>query len=230
MIMRKAFVFMLLVGVAAASRAQTVPAPAPYPIGMRIIVGAGGSVPRNAPSIPNGGCGADNHNPCLATDSLPEGTYAVVNNNPPVLDVGGAFYWINVTYNPGAANQIAGWSRSIPPFLNMLTPPQMASGVAFSIVANYGPAPVLTNAVCINDGVNSAATMQLQSTTCCSDNGPGHVGTLLCPWPTAGVGNHKVVIQAVNKQGTAASNEFQFAVTTAPVIGPPTAPSTIRIR
>jgi hypothetical protein len=175
-------------------------------------------------------CGEPAHE-CTNSDVIPPNSYGVIQSDPPVLDAAG-WYWLRVDFDTPTANgQDIGWVSATPPYLNMLNPPQMISGVPFSIVASYGPGPILTNAVCINDGVTSAATMQLQSATCCSDNGPGQVGSLICPWPVsqAGVGNHKVVIQAVNKQGTAASNEFQFSVTSAPQSLPPTQPTGLRI-
>lgn len=205
---------------------QTTVPPPPYPRGMRIIVGSDGSAVRNGPW---GTCGADNH-ACVAGDSQPPGTYGVVEADAPILDTGGAFYWIRVTYEkPTTTGLTVGWGRSISPFLLMLTPPQMISGIPFYVMASYGPGPILTDARCINDGVNQPSAMQLQPTTCCADNGPGQVGSLVCSWPSAGVGNHKVVIQAINSKGTAQSDEFQFAVTTAPQAQPPTKPTNMRI-
>lgn len=205
--------------------AQTPQPPAPYPNGMRVVVGADGSIPRNAPW---GTCGTDNH-ACGAGDSQPTGVYGFVMPDPPVLDTGGAYYWVRVTYaSPTTTGLTVGWSRGVPPFLVMLTPPQMIAGIAFNITADY-LGPVLTQAICINDGANSPATMQLQSVTLPDGKTPGQQGTLRCPWPKAGVGNHKVVVKAVNGQGTMDSTEFQFAVTDVPVAQPPTMPNNLRI-
>ena len=200
--------------------AQGTPIP-PYPNGMRLIVATGGSIPRNGPW---GTCGTDNH-PCGAADSQVANTYAFVLPDAPVLDTGGLFYWIRVTYDTGPT----GWSRSDPMFLMALTPNQMIAGISFNVAASYDGAS-LTQAVCINDGANSPANMQLQPFTLPDGVTPGQRGTLLCPWPKAGIGNHKVVIKAVNGQGTADSSEFQFAVTTAPIPQPPAAPTNVRIR
>lgn len=197
----------------------------PYPNGMRIVVGVDGSIPRNGPW---GTCGTDNH-ACGTADQQPVGTYAFVLPDAPILDTGGAFYWIRVTYATATASGIlTGWSRSAPPYLAMLTPPQMISGIAFNVQADY-LGPVLTQAICINDGTNSPATMQLQSVTLPDGKTPGQQGTLRCPWPKAGTGNHKVVVKAVNGQGTADSTEFQFVVTDTPIPQPPAMPNNLRI-
>jgi hypothetical protein len=210
-----------VLGLAAMGAAQVV-TPVPLPTGMRVVVGGSGVLVRNAPNY--GTCGSPPHE-CLATDALPPNTFGVVLADAPVLETGGKWYWSRVQFDQGAL----GWVSAISPYINMLTPPQMVSGAIFSIGASYGPGPILTQAVCILDGVNSPATMQLQNVTCCSDNGPGHAGTLLCPWPKAGLGNHKAVVQAVNSKGTAASEEFQFSVTSAPLSLPPTQPGNMRL-
>jgi hypothetical protein len=194
----------------------------PFQNGMRVVIGGTGALVRLTPNY--GPCGPVPHE-CLTTDALPPSTYGVVQPDTPVLDAGGTWYWSRVTFDQGTT----GWVSALPPYLNPLVPPQLIVGIPFNIVASYGPGPILTSAVCINDGLTSAATMQLQSVTCCSDNGPGQQGTLTCPWPKAGVGNHKVVIQAINSKGTADSEEFQFAITTAPVGQAPTTPNNIRI-
>lgn len=199
--------------------AQTV---APLPTGMRVVIGGTGALVRNAPNY--GTCGNPPHE-CLATDALPANTYGVVQSDAPVLDASGMWYWSRVLFDQGTV----GWVSAVSPYINMLTPPQMVSGANITIGASYGPAPILTQAVCILDGVSSPATMQLQNVTCCSDNGPGHAGMLLCPWPKAGIGNHKAVVKAINSKGTADSDEFQFAVTTVPIGVVPTQPSNVRI-
>lgn len=212
-------ILFILLSVSAAN-GQTTPIP-PYPNGMRLIVATGGSIPRNAPW---GTCGADNH-VCGGADSQVANTYAFVMPDAPILDTGGLFYWIRVTYDSGPV----GWSRSDPLFLMSLTPNQMISGVSFNIAANYDGA-ALTQATCINDGANSPANMQLQPYTLPDGKTPGQRGTLICPWPKAGLGNHKVVVKAVNGQGTADSAEFQFAVTSSPIVSPPSAPTSLRIQ
>lgn len=187
----------------------------PLPTGMRVFVGSSGTYARNTPSH-TGQCGTPAHE-CAAADVVAPNTYGVVQNDPPVLDAGG-WSWQRVQFD----NAITGWVMSYPPNINTLSPPQMISGVPFQVIADY-TGPVLTQAVCINDGANSPATVQLSPF-----NGAVQ-GTLLCPWPTAGIGNHKVVIHAVNGSGTMASPEFQFAVTTAPVVASPAQPQNLRI-
>lgn len=220
-----ALVVGVMIEVAVLLSGQTTPPP-PFPRGMRVIVGSDGSLPRLGPW---GMCGTPAH-ACGTADTQPPGAYGVVEADAPILDTGGAFYWQRVTYEaPTTSGITVGWSRAIAPYLLMLTPPQMISGIPFYVMASYGPGPILTDARCINDGVNNPAAMQLQATTCCADNGPGQVGSLVCSWPSAGVGNHKVVIQAINSKGTAQSDEFQFAVTTVPQAQPPTKPTNMRI-
>lgn len=188
----------------------------PLPTGMRVFVGTAGTYARNTPSH-TGQCGTPPHE-CAAGDVLAPNTYGVVQNDPPVLDAGG-WSWQNVLFD----NAIKGWVMAYPPNINTLSPPQMISGVPFQIIADY-TGSVLTQAVCINDGANSPATVQLSPFS-----GGGVQGTLLCPWPMAGIGNHKVVIHAVNGSGTMASPEFQFAVTSAPVVSSPAQPQNLRI-
>lgn len=187
----------------------------PHPTGMRVFVGSAGTYARNTPSH-TGQCGTPAHE-CGAADVVAPNTYGVIQNDPPVLDAGG-WSWQNVLFD----NAIKGWVMAYPPNINMLSPPQMIAGVPFQIIADY-TGSVLTQAVCINDGANSSATVQL------SPFNGGVQGTLLCPWPTAGIGNHKVVIHAVNGSGTMASPEFQFAVTNAPVVSSPAQPQNLRI-
>jgi hypothetical protein len=205
--------------------AQTMTTP-PLPIGMRVQVGGTGALLRASPLTYT--CDTPPVE-CTTQDVIAANVYGVVQSDPPVLDPAG-WYWSRVVFDAKTPNgEDTGWVSAIPPYINVLTPPQMISGVAFSIAGSYGPGPILTNAVCINDGLASAATMQLQNVTCCSDNGPGQQGTLICPWPKAGVGNHKVVIQAVNTKGTAQSDEFQFIINAAPVGVNPTQPNNLRI-
>lgn len=217
--MRYLIIPLVLISVSVVN-AQTTPPP-PYPNGMRLIVAPGGSIPRNAPW---GTCGTDNHT-CTGADSQVANTYAYVLPDAPILDTGGLFFWIKVQYDTGPM----GWSRSDPTFLLTLTPNQIIAGVSFNIAGNYN-GPVLTQAICINDGLNSPANMQLQPITLSDGITPGQTGMLVCPWPKAGIGNHIVVIKAVNDKGTADSAEFQFAVTSVPVPQPPTAPTNVRIK
>ncbi len=187
----------------------------PLPPGMRVIVGAQGVMVRNTPSL-TGQCGTPPHD-CTQADVMPANTYGVVQSDPAVLDPAG-WSWQVVTFDNG----VSGWVSAYPPYINQLTPTQMVSGVPFQIVGDYS-GPALTRAVCINDGANSEATMQLQPVT------TGVTGVLLCPWKDAGVGNHKVVIIAVNSTATMNSAEFQFSVTAAPVPSPPGTPQNLRI-
>jgi hypothetical protein len=221
--MRGLLCLLLTVVTVGAVEAQTLARP--YPTGMRVVVGPDGSVPRNAPW---GTCGTDNHQ-CIAGDSVAPGVYAVVQADAPILDSGGMFYWIRVIYaQPSPSGLTQGWSRAIPPFLAMLTPPQMTEGVAFTIMADY-LGPTLTQGVCINDGAGVAATLALKATTL-ADGSPGQIGSMSCPWPKAGLGNHKVVVQALNTYGTTAAPEFQFIVSTSPILQPPVAPTNVRIQ
>ena len=193
----------------------------PFPNGMRVISGGTGVLLRNTPSL-SGTCGTPAHT-CTAADSIPPNTYGVIQPDPPVLDAGG-WYWHRITFQ--YAGGVTGWVSAYPPYINMLSPPQMIEGVTMSVVADYiGPA--LTQAICINDGVNSAATLSLQPQ---SGGTTGSVqGTLLCAWGMPGIGNHKAVVKAVNNAGTMDSTEFQFAVNTAPTQVAPAAPSNLRI-
>jgi hypothetical protein len=144
-------------------------------------------------------------------------TYGVIQGDPPVLEAAG-WYWEKITFDNG----INGWVTSYPPYINMLMPPQMIEGSSFNIIADYSGS-ALTQAICIFDGANSAATLQMQPTT------GGVTGTILCPWPKAGTGNHKAVVQAVNQSGTMPSAEFQFQVSAAVVQPIPSAPQNLRI-
>jgi hypothetical protein len=186
----------------------------PFTAGMRIQVGQA-VLPRNTPSL-NGTCGSDNH-PCSTGDAVPPSTFGVVQPDAPVLDPAG-WYWSKIAFDNG----INGWVSAYPPYINPLTPPQMIAGSSFSVVGDYN-GPALTQGVCINDGLASAATLQLQV------NATGQQGTMICPQKAPGTGNHKIVVQAVNSAGTAASTEFQYSVTSAPIPVPPTAPSSLRI-
>jgi hypothetical protein len=189
----------------------------PFPAGMRLVVGGSGALPRNTPSI-SGTCGKDNH-ACTAADAIVPGVYGVVQNDPPVFEPAG-WWWVNVTYENG----ITGWTSGYPPYLNALTPPQMAQGFNFRVVGDYN-GPNLTSARCINDGVQSDATMNLQAIT----GGLGQTGTLSCLWNAPANGNHIAVIQAINNVATVPSTEFQFSVTAQVVPQAPNAPSNLRI-
>lgn len=196
----------------------TEPPPTQYPPltpGMRVLTGAQGALPRNAPAL-TGQCGTPPHD-CTTADVVAPNTYGVILPTAPVLDPAG-WYWHSITFDTA----VTGWVSAYPPYINQLQPPQMIAGSSFNIVADYA-GPSLTQAICIKDGVNTAATMQLQAVT------TGVQGTLLCPWVDSGIGNHKVVITAVNGAGTMASAEFQFSVTSAPVPQPPSAPQSLRI-
>lgn len=213
--MRKMLCLLALVLIPVLADAQTQQYP-PLPNGMRIQVGQA-VLARNTPSL-SGTCGTPAH-ACTTADAIPSGTYGVIQPDAPVLDASG-WYWQKITYQ--YAGGVTGWSSSYPPYIQQLSPPQMVQGIAVSVVGDYS-GPALTSAICINDGVNSAAQMSLQP------NGTIVSGTLLCGWGMPGVGNHKAVIKAVNNAGTADSTEFQFAVTTAPIQTPPNAPSNLRI-
>jgi hypothetical protein len=140
-----------------------------------------------------------------------------VQTDPPVLDPSG-FYWVKMQFDSG----VSGWSSGYPPYLVALSPPQMIQGANFSIAGDYN-GPAITQAVCIIDGVNSAAVLNLQPTS------GGQQGTLICAVAAPAVGNHKAVIRTENNAGSAASPEFQYAVTSAPIPQPPNAPSNLRI-
>jgi hypothetical protein len=211
----KACLFCLVCILAVAGRASAQTQYPPFPNGMRVQAGGSGVLPRNTPSA-NGTCGTDNHT-CTAADAIVPGTYGVIQPDPPVLDPGG-WYWSKVVYDNG----VTGWSSAYPPYLNMLSPPQMISGVDFNIVGDYA-GPALVQGVCINDGVSSAAQLQLQVSA------SGQSGTLICPLKAPGIGNHIAVIRAVNNAGTTPSTEFQFSVTAAAIPQPPAAPQGLRI-
>jgi hypothetical protein len=187
----------------------------PQPPGMRVIVGAQGALPRNEPSLA-AMCGTPPH-ACTTADAVAANVYGVILADPPVLEPAG-WYWQKITFDTA----VTGWVSAYPPYINLLQPNQMVAGSAFTIVGDYS-GPSLTQAVCIKDGINSAATMQLQPVT------SGVQGVLLCPWSDAGIGNHKAAIIAVNGAGTMLSAEFQFSVTAAPVPTVPTAPQNLRI-
>lgn len=189
----------------------------PYPPGMRLIVGGSGALARNTPSL-NGTCGMPAHE-CTAADSVAPGVYGVVQNDPPVFDPGG-FWWVNTSFETG----VVGWVSGVPPYLNQLTPVQMAQGFSFKVVGDY-LGPNLTAAKCINDGIQSDAILNLQA----QQGGTGQTGTLACIWNTPSVGNHIAVITAVNTVGSAPSTEFQFSVTAQVVPQVPSAPTNLRI-
>lgn len=202
--------------------AQDTPPPSPtiwppFPAGMRIIVGSQGVLVRNAPHY--GMCGEPlpGHE-CTAADAVLAGIYGVIQTDPPVFET--SWWWSNVLFDNG----IRGWVSAVPPFINQLTPPQMALGFPFRVVGDYN-GPNLTNAICINDGINSAAVMNLQAIP----GGNGSQGTLSCDWGKPSTGNHIAVIRAVNPAGTAQSTEFQFAVSTIVVQQVPTTPGNLRI-
>jgi hypothetical protein len=144
-------------------------------------------------------------------------TFGVIQSDPPVLDPAG-WYWSKINFDNG----ISGWVSAYPPYINSLQPPQMIADVAFTIVADYN-GPAITQGVCLNDGLSSAATLQLQV------GATGQTGSMICPQNKPGIGNHKVVVQAVNPAGTAASSEFQYSVTTAVTPMPPAPPANLRI-
>lgn len=224
--MKRVIVIAVLVAALLASVRGQTPL-VPLPTGMRVVVGAQGALLRAAPLTYT--CD-DPPVECSLQDVIAPNTYGVVQSDAPVLDTGGMWYWSRVVFEASTANgQNTGWVSVLSPYVNELVPPQMVAGADFSIGASYGPGPILTQAICILDGANSPATMQLQNVTCCSDNGPGQQGMLLCPWPKAGTGNHKAVIKAVNSKGTADSEEFQFSVTAVAVTPSPTNPSNMRI-
>lgn len=196
--------------------AQTTPY-GPFPNGMRVVVGSNGILVRDTPNY--GLCIGTPPHACIAGDALPSGTYGVIQSDLPVLDAGNAWYWSRVTFDGNRT----GWVSAVPPFLNPLNPIQMNAGVSFQLVADYN-GPALTNAMCLIDGLSVTATRQLVASSA------GQQGTLLCPASAPGIGNHKVVIQAVNSVGTAASTEFQYVVGTAPISPPPSAPMSLRIQ
>src|SRR5262245_13009596 len=184
---------------------------------MRLLVGSSGVVARNQPSL-SATCGPDNH-VCGAADVIPSGLYGVVQLDPPVMEPAG-WWWVRVAYENG----LTGWSSGYPPYLNSLSPVQMAQGFNFRVIADY-TGPTLTQATCISDGVNSAAILNLQPIP----SGTGQQGTLLCTWTMPAVGNHIAVVRAVNNVGSAPSTEFQFQVTAQVVAPPPNAPTNLRI-
>lgn len=189
----------------------------PFPAGMRLLVGSTGVLARNTPSL-SGTCGKDNH-ACTVADAIPPGQYGVVQNDAPVFESSG-WWWVKVNYENG----VSGWSSGYPPYLNQLNPPQMAQGFSFRTIADYA-GPSITQGICIKDGTESAATLSLQPIP----NSVGQQGTISCPWTTPAIGNHIVVIRAVNNAGVANSSEFQFAVTAQVVPQPPNTPSNLRI-
>lgn len=190
---------------------------APFPAGMRVIVGSAGILVRNTPSL-SGTCGEPPH-ACTTADAIQPNVYGVIQNDAPVLDAGGTFYWERVTFDTGPT----GWvTVSGPDRLASLNPPQMVSGVSFAVAGDYN-GPALTQGECNVDGIASAATLNLQPVT------GGQQGTLVCPINKPGVGNHKVAITARNLAGSATSAEFQFSVTTVAVPQRPNAPANLRI-
>lgn len=192
---------------------QTTQYPA-YPAGMRLQVGQAVLV-RNTPSL-SGTCGKDNH-VCTTADAVPPGQYGVVQSDPPVFESAG-WWWSRIAFENG----ITGWASAYPPYLQQLSPPEMAQGFSFRVVGDYS-GPTLTQAVCISDGVNSAATMNLQF------SGTGQMGTLSCLWTNPPIGNHIQVIRADNGAGQAPSTEFQFKVTAKATQPPPVPPANLRI-
>jgi len=184
---------------------------------MRLQVGSPVLV-RNTPSL-NGTCGSDNH-VCTAADAIPSGQYGVVQIDPPVFESAG--WWCSrIAYETG----VTGWSSAYPPYLNQLTPPQMAQGFNFRVVGDYA-GPGLTQGICINDGVQSAAVLNLQP----QSGGTGVTGTMSCAWTMPPIGNHITVIQGVNTVGPGPlSAEFQFSVTAKVVPQPPGTPQNLRI-
>lgn len=196
--------------------AQTTQWP-PYPAGMRLVVGSQGALVRNTPSL-TGTCGSPAHT-CTAADGVLAGVFGVVQINPPVHDTNG-FWWVYMVFDTG----VKGWVTGYPPYLNMLNPIQMSTGFSFRVVGDYN-GPTITSALCLNDGVQSNATMALQAIP----GATGQQGTLSCSWGMPGVGNHKAVIRAINGAGTASSEEFQFVVNTQVVQQVPNAPGNLRI-
>ncbi|HET9565201.1 MAG TPA: hypothetical protein VFP27_12025, partial [Mycobacterium sp.] len=158
-------------------------------------------------------------------DSLNPGTLGTVQPDAPVLE-GTSGWWSKVAYDNG----LVGWSKQqflaratgapVPP----LQPPTVEINKPFSVVGDYINAPALTSATCLLDGMASAATLQLTNGAPNAEGFPMQSGTLRCFYP-AGValGNHIVVITAVNAVGSASSAEFQF-VAEAPVVVPPPPP------
>lgn len=215
MLLRKSALVILFVSLPALCYSQT--QYPPFPAGMRLVVGGSGALPRNTPNL-NGMCGTPAHE-CTAADAIPPGVHGVVQNDPPVFEPAG-WWWVNVTYENG----ITGWTSGYPPYLNALTPPQMAQGFSFRVVGDYN-GPNLTSGRCINDGVQSDAVLNLQAIT----GGLGQTGTLSCLWTTPANGNHIAVIQAINNVATTPSTEFQFSVTAQVVPQAPNAPSNLRI-
>jgi hypothetical protein len=220
MSLRKSVLVLFLISLiclANQARAQTSQYP-PYPAGMRLVVGGSGVYARSIPSL-TGNCGTGEGHPCAAADVIPPGVYGIVQNDPPVFEAAG-WWWVRVVYD----NKITGWSTGYPPYLNQLVPPQMALGFSFRVAGDY-TGPTLTEGRCISDGVQSAASLNLQP----QSGGTGQTGTMSCLWTTPPVGNHIAVIQAINAVGTSNSTEFQFAVTMQAVPQPPNAPVNLRI-
>jgi hypothetical protein len=189
-----------------------------YPAGMRIQVGAQGVLVRNAPSL-TALCGPLPGHECTGADAVLAGNYGVVQIDAPVYDQNG-WWWSNVLFD----NAIRGWVSAFPPYINSLQPPQMAQGFPFRVIGDYN-GPELTSGICINDGVNVTATLNLQAIP----GGTGQQGTISCAWGMPAPGNHKAVIQAINNAGVGTSLEFQFAVSTQVVQQVPTTPGNLRI-
>lgn len=158
-------------------------------------------------------------------DSLNPGTLGTVQPDAPVLE-GTSGWWSKVAYDNG----LVGWSKQqflaratgapVPP----VSRPTVEINKPFSVVGDYINAPALTSATCLLDGMALAATLQLTNGAPNAEGFPTQSGTLRCFYP-AGValGNHIVVITAVNAVGSAPSAEFQF-VAEAPVVVPPPPP------
>lgn len=214
--LQKSALAILLISLAVTSNAQapTTQYP-PFPPGMRLISGAQGVLLRNDPSL-SSLCGMPPHE-CLIGDATLPGVYGIVQSNPPVFDASG-WWWVYMIME----DKKQGWASGYPPYLNPLTPPQMAQGFSFRVVGDYN-GPTLTGSRCISDGVQSDAVMSLQA------SGTGQMGTLSCLWTTPAVGNHIAVINATNANGTTPSTEFQFAVTAQAIPQIPSSPQNLRI-
>lgn len=212
---RRAILLSLLSSVLVGSLAEGQTNYPPLPPGMRVITGSQGAIPRNTPSL-NGTCGTNNH-ACTSADAVAPNTYGVVQSDTAVADPAG-WYWVRVQFSTAAI----GWVTGYPPYINQLSPPQMIVGSSFRVVGDY-TGPVLTSARCINDGVNSNATMALQP-------GPsGQQGTIQCPWTNVPIGNHISAMILTNDAGSSPSVELQFSVTSAPTPPVPVSPSGLRI-
>ena len=182
------------------------------------MAGMSGALARNTPSL-TGTCGSDNHQ-CTDADVIPANTQGTVQKDPPVAEPAG-WSWVKVIFDSG----VNGWVSGYPPYVVQLTPPTMVSGSVFKVVGDYNGATVTTGN-CIQDGVNSNATLSLQPSGTNT-----FTGTVQCPMPPQGLGNHIVVLRVNNANGSASSNEFQYAmVSEANPNSPPTKPTNLRIQ